>query len=362
MSTLSPQPVARAWLGGSNALEQLELALVSSRQRERWKYTKAAPVQALLPNGGSQPQFAELPSGISTRLVSPGQQDAPVEVDPHTSPEAFATLCYAAQVLIIDAESSPTESLTIAHQGHRLPIVLNVAEGVELILNEIGSSHGESQQTLWIQLSANSRLIHSRNSFGGGTHWQYLNAELARDAHYQLHNHAGGAELRRQDIRIVCAGAGARAELHGAAMIAASSHFDQHLTLEHTAPHTTSKQTLHNIAGEAAKVTFNGRIYIHSDCNGVAAELSNKNLSLGRTATINTKPELEIYTDDVKCAHGATVGQIDDNHLFYCASRGIDPDLARNLLSHAFLVTCTAGPLAEQATAQFNAGFSGENQ
>ena len=362
MSSLKPQPVAPTWLGGNDAREELELALLSSRQRERWKYTKAAAVQALLPHEGSQPEFVELPSGISVRLLNPTQQDAPVDADPHASPEAFAALCYAPQILIIDAHASPAGSLTISHQGQRLPIVLNLAEGVELTLNEIGSSHGQSQQTLWIQMSANSRLIHSRNSFGGGTHWQYLNAELARDAHYQLHNHAGGADLRRQDIRIVCAGPGAHAELHGAAMVAANSHLDQHLTLEHTAPHTTSNQTLHNIAGEAAKVTFNGRIHIHANCNGVAAELSNKNLSVGKTATINTKPELEIYTDDVKCAHGATVGQIDDGHLFYCASRGINPDQARSLLSHAFLATCTGGPLADQATAQFNADFGGPSQ
>ena len=100
-------------------------------------------------------------------------------------------------------------------------------------------------------------------------------------------------------------------------------------------------------------MTFNGRIHIYEQCPGVDAHLSNKNLALAESATINTKPELEIYTDDVACSHGATVGALDEAELFYCVSRGIDPELAQRMLGLGFLKTASNGPLAESAQNAF---------
>ena len=94
-------------------------------------------------------------------------------------------------------------------------------------------------------------------------------------------------------------------------MVAERLNLDQQITIEHQ-PHTTSRQRVHNIVADRGKSTFNGRIHIHEGAKNSDAQLSNKNLGLGANATINTKPELEIYNDDVSCAHGATIGQLDD--------------------------------------------------
>ena len=132
-------------------------------------------------------------------------------------------------------------------------------------------------------------------------------------------------------------------------MVAERLNLDQQITIEHINPHTTSRQRVHNIVADRGKSTFNGRIHIHEGAKNSDAQLSNKNLGLGANATINTKPELEIYNDDVSCAHGATIGQLDDNQLFYLCSRGVAPAVARRLLCEGFLQQCVDGPLADAA-------------
>ena len=104
-------------------------------------------------------------------------------------------------------------------------------------------------------------------------------------------------------------------------------NLDQQVTMEHLSANTTSQQTFHNIVADRGKSTFNGRIHIHAGARNSNANLSNKNIGLGANATINTKPELEIYNDDVSCSHGATIGQLDNDQLFYLCSRGVTPML-----------------------------------
>jgi Fe-S cluster assembly protein SufD len=208
----------------------------------------------------------------------------------------------------------------------------------------------QPQNTLWISLAEGSHLKHSRNSLEAAhLHWQYLAVDIGKNANYLLNNHAAGAGLRRQDIHIRVSGQGANAELISAAMISGKLALDQQVTLEHFVANGKSKQVVHNIVADGGKCTFNGRIHIHEGANGTDATRANKNLGLGKNATINTKPELEIYTDDVTCAHGATIGQLSDQELFYLTSRGISPESAQALLSEGFLRQCTQGPLAEAA-------------
>ena len=107
---------------------------------------------------------------------------------------------------------------------------------------------------------------------------------------------------------------------------------------------------------------FNGRIHIHHGADGSDALLSNRNLSLNPGAEINTKPELEIYTDDVRCAHGATVGQLSEESLFYLRSRGVNESAARALLCSGFLRECISGALTEQMREQVSARLIGALQ
>ncbi len=338
--------------------QQLNGALNHKMHRERWKYTRVPPVLALLKEPGA-PFETQLPEGVTLRHVAHDSMDTPAQVffgealaeTLQHAPEATAWLCYQPNVQVLDVEAEVSEPLILKGAALHQPLIIRLAANASLDLHEIyDGNEGSSQlQSIWIDMQPGSRVQHSRNSFTTGTHWQYLRVNIGRDATYHLHNHSAGAELRRQDMQLICAAPGAHAEVTSAAFIGSKTHLDQQITVEHRAAHTTSEQTFHNIAAGGAKVTFNGRIHIHEHCASVDANLSNKNLSLGDNAVINTKPELEIYTDDVKCSHGATVGSLDQDHLFYCASRGIAPQQARTLLSQAFLQVCTLGPLAESA-------------
>lgn len=350
------------WFENSAAADlndHLQTALNHKTHRERWKYTRVQPILQLLEQAGAPVGFKQLPSGITARQVAHGNSEAPAAVFfgqalaeiLQQAPEAAAWLCYQDHIQVLEVEGEVSKPLVISEAALHQPLLIRLTANASLDLREIYAPDSDAVQlqSIWIDMQPGSRLLHSRNNFSSSTHWQYLRVNIARDATYQLHNHCTGAALKRQDMQLICAEPGAHAEVTSAALISAKTHLDQQITVEHRAPHTTSQQAFHNIAASGAKVTFNGRIHIHERCGSVDANLSNKNLSLGDNAVINTKPELEIYTDDVKCSHGATVGSIDPDHLFYFASRGIPPQQARSLLSQAFLRVCTAGPLAEQA-------------
>ncbi len=119
-------------------------------------------------------------------------------------------------------------------------------------------------------------------------------------------------------------------------MADAQRHVDSRIIVEHAAPDTRSRERFRSILADRARGVFNGRILVQRGAQKTSAELTNRNLLLNRGAEINTKPELEIYADDVKCSHGSTTGQLDAASLFYLLSRGIDTEAARNILITAF--------------------------
>ena len=328
-------------------------ALNSRQHRERWKYTKSQPILDMLNDPAVAPNWLQLPEGVQHQEIARNAQQAPLQSNISDAPEATSALCFHERLFLVEASGNPTRPLIIEHTGHSAPVVLKLAANTHLELHETYANNIDQHQTLWVELGPGSSLTHARNSFIHAKHWQFLRVTLARDATYVLHNHSSGAEMRRQDIQILCNETGASAQITSASQVGPGQHLDQQITLEHCAPQTSSQQVFHNIVQDKAKVTFNGRIHIHPNCTQVDATLQNRNLALGDNATINTKPELEIYTDDVTCAHGATVGQLDPQHVFYCASRGIAPEAARALLAQAFLNTATTGPLAQKAQAEF---------
>jgi Fe-S cluster assembly protein SufD len=124
--------------------------------------------------------------------------------------------------------------------------------------------------------------------------------------------------------------------LYGLYFISKDDHIDNHTTVDHRKPHCYSNEYYKGIIDENGTGTFNGKIYVRPNAQKTNAFQSNKNLVLTDTATINTKPQLEIWADDVKCSHGATTGQIDEEQMFYLRSRGLDKESATALLLHAF--------------------------
>ena len=326
----------------------IQSALNSPAHRERWKYTKAdgfltqlaAPAEAPQINGEQQTGVRWWRETISNPM--PG-------LDLQQGPEAFARLCFVGEAMRLDITGSVTDPVTLMHRSNTLPVIVNLSANASLTLIEMIEGD-EGQQTVWIDIGPNAEVNHSRNALNAASSsWQYSSVRLQSSARYHLNNHVLGCGVRRQDLHIIMDGQGAEAKLVSAGMVDNKAALDQQITLEHRQPRGRSEQTIHNIVANGAKCTFNGRIHIHDGASGTDAQLSNKNLGMGDNATINTKPELEIYTDDVSCSHGATVGTLSQEALFYLTSRGIDKAAAEALLSQGFLRQCIDGPLAETA-------------
>lgn len=162
------------------------------------------------------------------------------------------------------------------------------------------------------------------------------NAELRRGSVYDSTNVNLGSRLSRHDLGVVFNDQGGEAWVDGLYLVDDDQHTDTHSRIDHKVPNCTSHQTYKGILDGKSRAVFNGKVFVHEQARGTDAYQSNKNLLLSNDARVDTKPQLEIFNDDVKCAHGATVGQLEDEELFYLLSRGLNEDLARNLLTYGF--------------------------
>jgi Fe-S cluster assembly protein SufD len=187
-------------------------------------------------------------------------------------------------------------------------------------------------------LAANSQLTHLSLGLDGDarllTDRSFVT--LARDARYQSINIQLGGQLVRRDIDVNITETGAHCDLIGLMMPRAKQVLDTHTRLIHGAAHTTSNEQYQIIADESGRGIFKGRILVAQDAQKIEAFQNSRNLLLSDSAEIDTKPELEIYADDVKCSHGATIGRLDDEALYYLKSRGISSENARKLLITGF--------------------------
>lgn len=170
-----------------------------------------------------------------------------------------------------------------------------------------------------------------------GFHVATVRAQLARDAAVLNHSVSLGGKLTRNDIHFVLGGKASECALNGLYMVRDQQHVDHHTVIDHVMPHATSRELYKGILDDRATAVFNGRIIVRPDAQKTDARQTNKNLLLSDRALVNTNPQLEINADDVKCSHGATIGQLDAEALFYMRSRGIGKDAARALLTYGFI-------------------------
>jgi Fe-S cluster assembly protein SufD len=161
-------------------------------------------------------------------------------------------------------------------------------------------------------------------------------AHLHRASTFRSHAITFGGRIARNDITATLAGEGAEATLNGLYIADGETLVDTHTTIDHAQAHCPSHEVYKGILAGKAKGVFNGKIIVRPDAQKTDAKQTNKALLLSTDASINTKPQLEIFADDVKCTHGATIGQLDENQLFYLRARGISAVDARNILIHAF--------------------------
>ena len=167
-----------------------------------------------------------------------------------------------------------------------------------------------------------------------------LRIQQGRAANVSSHSVLVGGALVRNNIHPVMAGEGGECLINGLFIGNSRQHLDNYMLVEHASPHCASRQFYNGILDDQAHGVFHGRIIVHKDAQKTDAKQTNRNLLLSDSAQIDTKPQLEIFADDVKCTHGATIGQIEETALFYLRSRGIDENSARQLLLTAFASEC----------------------
>ncbi|MDX1497129.1 MAG: Fe-S cluster assembly protein SufD [Salinisphaeraceae bacterium] len=161
-------------------------------------------------------------------------------------------------------------------------------------------------------------------------------AHLKRDSRLNLHSIDLGGRWVRYDTNIALAETGAEAHMDGLYVPNKRQHIDNHTCVDHLAPHCVSREDYKGILADASRGVFNGRIVVHKDAQKTDSEQSSAALLLSGKAEVDAKPELEIYADDVKCKHGATVGELDESAVFYLQSRGLSENEARNVLTYSF--------------------------
>jgi Fe-S cluster assembly protein SufD len=220
--------------------------------------------------------------------------------------------------------------------------VIELGDDAELTLIEQHVASGEQVHLATlvsdIELHQGARLHHTllQNAAIGASLVRRSSLRLHARAHATLHVLELGGALVRHDLQAELLGDGAQLDTRGVFMPHGRQHIDTQLAIRHQALNTTSSSNWRGVANDRARGVFRGAIVVAPGADGSDASLSNKNLLLSPSAEIDTKPELEIYADEVKAAHGATVGQLDERSLFYLRSRGIPQAEARALLTTAF--------------------------
>jgi Fe-S cluster assembly protein SufD len=221
-------------------------------------------------------------------------------------------------------------NLIVAHHGSSVKIIETYASLTE-------APHLTNAVTE-LALSHDARVEHCRlqNENERAFHVATVQAALARNSHWLSHSIATGARLARNQIQALFTAEGGEAILSGLYLARGEQLMDHHTVVDHAQPRCESHEFYYGILAGRARGVFNGKIFVRQDAQKTNAKQTNRNLVLSEHALINTKPQLEIFADDVKCTHGATVGQLNEEALFYLRSRGIGADLARRMLVRAF--------------------------
>lgn len=207
-----------------------------------------------------------------------------------------------------------------------------------------------------IVLQPGARLEHYRvqDESPGAFHVATMKADLARSSKFDTISISLGARLSRHNLSVIMDEEGAECSVDGLYIMGNEQHTDTHSVIEHKLPRCTSRQLYKGILDDKSRAVFNGKVFVRHGAMGTDAQQTNKNLLLSKDAHVDTKPQLEIFADDVKCAHGAAIGQLDEDELFYLESRGIHPDLARNLLTYGFAEEVIAKIKIESIKAQLD--------
>jgi Fe-S cluster assembly protein SufD len=386
-----PAPTRPARL---EALAALGAAGWPTRRREQWRYTDLEPLSAATFALAPQPLDRDTVESAARRLEdaalgNPARQlvlldgervaglgAAAIDGLEIASLEERWDELVASSAQPIKAVDYPLAALNtaFARQGLwiRVPAGTALQEPIHLVL--LGSARGQvaaqprivieaergaeatfvqhfidcaPESSAWsnsvteLRQSAESRvqLVRLQCHARGAAHTSLLSADVGERAELTVGYFDLGGRLVRNDIAITLRGTGAQTKLFGLLLAGAGQHVDDHTLIRHASGATISTENVRAIIGERGRGVFNGKVVVERGCQRIDAEQRNDNLLLGEHAEIDTKPELEIYANDVKCSHGSTVGELDDDQLFYLRARGLAAADARRMLTAAFATT-----------------------
>lgn len=258
---------------------------------------------------------------------------------------AFATdgaMLQLAPGTVLDA---PVYLLFIA-SGHGVAVyprnIVVAGEGARATMVEhylgMVDAHNFTNAITQISLGAGAVIEHCKllQEGSAASHIAGIHADLMAGSSFVSHSFALGARMGRNDITARLLERDCRCTLNGLYLLDGRQHMDHHTRIDHLAPDGVSREQYRGVMDGESHGVFNGKLVLHPGADGTDAHQSSRNLLLSRQAEVDTKPQLEIFADNVKCTHGATVGQLDENHLFYLRSRGIDAESARSLLIYGF--------------------------
>ena len=321
-----------------------------------------APVRVVMANGRFASKLSRLGavmSGVRIECLSRTLAEAPETIEPYLGRVApwerhpFAALNTALFEGGVIVEIAPGVAAAAVHIVHLTTpaehpvavfprvLVLAGAGSKATVVESFVSTGPESTLTsavTEIVVGENAQIDHVKVQAESDAAWHVacVTGRVARHGRLASHNVSWGARLARNDIGAVLDGEGASCHLYGLYLADGSRHVDNHTWLDHAKPHCPSWEMYKGILAGTARAVFNGRIIVREGAQKTDAKQSNKNLILSDGGVVYTRPQLEIYANDVRCTHGATIGRLDEAALFYLRSRGIPAREARDLLVHAF--------------------------
>jgi Fe-S cluster assembly protein SufD len=328
-------------------------------------YIEEATTRLVFIDGFYAPQLSSMSkqSGVAVSNLSPAMAKHATAIEPHLgrhtsfTKDAFAAqntaFLHDAAVVIVPrdlAVAAPVHLLFIATQKELVstPRCLVIAEAgstVTVIEDYVVLYQPHSQEEAHftnavteIVLKDNAHVNHIRVQREGSKAFHIANCavSLGRASNYQSVSVTLGARISRYNLNVLQTADGSHCTLDGLTLISGRQLADTHTCIDHTKPHGISRQLHKCIVGGSAHAVFNGKVMVREGAQRTDAKQSNRNLLLTAKAHIDTKPQLEIFASDVKCTHGATIGQLDSEEVFYLQSRGLTEAAARNLLTYAF--------------------------
>jgi Fe-S cluster assembly protein SufD len=348
-------------------------ALLPSTRDEDWRFTSLSELEKLsfAPAAGtlSAAPKSLLPASGFCRLVFVDGRYAPEYSSPRLAPASIlvkpgvpakaaggpafkqlnASLATDGVLIRLPAGAAAEQPIHlhfVATPGEK-PVMSHVRVALELeraasarVVEEFSGDGGARLTTVAtdIVLAEGAWLEHFRLQRENDEtfHYSSLSAKLARDSRFFAHAFCLTGGLTRNDVRVRLEGEGAECALNGLYLADGRQHVDNHTTIEHVSPHGTSRELYKGVLDGRARAVFNGGITVEPAAQKTDAQVYNKNLLLSEDGLVNTKPEFKINANDVQCKHGATIGQLSADALFYLRSRGLGAEEARRLLVYAF--------------------------